>query len=72
MKAALRKLAASIPRALAFSEFTLPSTVSTPIGIDVGSDGHLWFTEKAGNRIGRLSPDGTIVEFAIDHRQRRA
>ena len=48
-----------------FREFALPSADSTPIGIDVGADGNLWFTEKTGNRIGRLTADGVIAEFAL-------
>jgi virginiamycin B lyase len=31
----------------------------------VGADGNLWFTEELGNRIGRISPDGTITEFTL-------
>jgi Collagen triple helix repeat (20 copies) len=34
-----------------------------PIGIAAGPDGNLWFTERAGNRIGRVTPAGTITEF---------
>ena len=36
-----------------------------PIGIALGADGNFWFTEKAANRVGRISPDGTIAEFAM-------
>jgi virginiamycin B lyase len=41
------------------SEFPLPSTGSWPSGIA------LWFTENNGNKIGRISPSGTMTEFAI-------
>jgi streptogramin lyase len=30
-----------------------------------GSDGALWFTENEANKIGRISPDGTITEFQV-------
>jgi len=34
-----------------------------PWDIAAGPDGNLWFTEKAGNRIGRITPSGHIDEF---------
>jgi streptogramin lyase len=34
-------------------------------GIAVGSDGNLWFTEPLTSKIGRITPSGTISEFAI-------
>jgi streptogramin lyase len=50
-----------------FSEFPLPTAASGPTAIALGPDGNLWFTEAApsGNRIGRITPTGTITEFAI-------
>jgi virginiamycin B lyase len=30
-----------------------------------GPDGALWFTEQAGNKIGRITPAGAITEFSI-------
>jgi virginiamycin B lyase len=30
-----------------------------------GPDGNLWFTEYLGNKIGRITPAGTVTEFAI-------
>ncbi len=29
-----------------------------------GPDGNLWFTEAAGNRIGRITPEGAVTEFS--------
>ena len=43
------------PRAGAFREFALPAADRMPVGIAVGGDGNLWFTEKQGNRIGRIT-----------------
>ena len=30
-----------------------------------GPDGNLWFTEDAGNNIGRITPAGEITEFPL-------
>ena len=38
---------------------------STPAGIASGPDGNIWFTEEAGNNIGRITPSGVITEFPI-------
>jgi streptogramin lyase len=34
-------------------------------GITAGPDGNVWFTEDVGNKIGRITPSGTITEFPI-------
>ena len=34
-------------------------------GIAAGADGNVWFTEGVGNKIGRITPTGTITEFTI-------
>ncbi len=39
-------------------EFPLPTANSAPGAITAGPDGALWFTEGAGNRIGRITPGG--------------
>ena len=36
-----------------------------PVGIASGADGYLWFTDAAGNAIGRITTAGTISEFAL-------
>ncbi len=37
----------------------------TPYGIAAGPDGDLWFTENAGNKIGRIDPTtGVVTEFS--------
>ena len=38
---------------------------SNPIGIAAGPDGNLWFTESAGNKIGRTTTGGVVTEFPI-------
>jgi virginiamycin B lyase len=36
-----------------FTEFSIPTARSNPIGITSGPDGALWFTEFFANKIGR-------------------
>jgi virginiamycin B lyase len=33
-------------------------------GITTGPDGNLWFTEFSNNKIGRITPSGTVTEFS--------
>jgi virginiamycin B lyase len=33
--------------------------------ITVGPDHNLWFTEADGNKIGRITPSGSITEFPV-------
>jgi virginiamycin B lyase len=46
-------------------EFAVPTPNSGPIGITVGPDGNLWFTEFNGSKISRMMEDGQITEFSI-------
>jgi|HubBroStandDraft_6_1064221.scaffolds.fasta_scaffold00003_187 virginiamycin B lyase len=48
-------------------EFVLPNSGSQPLGIAAGPDGGVWFTEIAGNRIGRITYHGAISEFTLPH-----
>jgi streptogramin lyase len=52
----------STPR---LTEFPLPEAGSRPVGITLGPDGNLWFTEFDGNRIGRITPAGSVTEFPL-------
>src|SRR6266436_4348119 len=45
--------------------FPIPTSGSGPEGITSGPDGNVWFTEDAGNRIGRITPSGSFTEFPI-------
>lgn len=47
------------------TEYPVPTPASEPAGITRGSDGNLWFTESAGNKIGRITPEGVITEFPL-------
>ena len=48
--------------------FALPHPGSGPTTLALGPDGTVWFTESAGNRIGRMNPDGSgLVEYPLPH-----
>ena len=50
----------------AVTDFPLPNPDSGPTTIALAQDGTVWFTESAGNRIGRMAPDGTdLKEFPL-------
>ncbi len=38
---------------------------SWPRGITTGPDGNVWFAEMAGNKIGRITPQGEFAEYPI-------
>ena len=40
------------------------SKIKSPVGIVAGPDGALWFTNNAGNSIGRITTAGVITKFA--------
>lgn len=70
--AAIARPPAPIPTAtqapsLPVTEFSVRTANSSPGDIAVGPDKNLWFTELAGNRIGRLTPSGIVTEFALPH-----
>ena len=48
---------------VAFTEYPLPNG-GDPREITMGPDGNLWFTEAIANRIGTVTPAGTITEFS--------
>ncbi len=37
---------------------------ASPQGITLGADHNLWFVESAGNRVGRITPQGDVTEFS--------
>src|SRR5262249_42215950 len=41
------------------------SGTATDITADTTPGGYIWFTEGYGNRIGRISADGTLTEFPL-------
>lgn len=48
-----------------FTEYPIPTGASRPWWITLGPDGAMWFTERDGNKIGRIDAAGTITEFPI-------
>jgi len=52
-------------QAVTITEYTIPTADSLPSDIALGPDGNLWFTEYAGNRIGRITPAGVITEYPL-------
>src|SRR5712691_8775657 len=63
--AAVTFLAPSAQAALRYREFPIPTDNSFLYGITAGPDGNLWFTERFGNEIGRMTTTGVITEFPI-------
>ena len=48
-----------------FTEYPIPTGSSGPFVIAAGPDRNLWFTERNGNKIGRITTAGAITEFAV-------
>lgn len=55
-----------------FTLYPLPDKGHQPVpdanghsSITVGPDGNIWFTENAGNRVGKITPSGAITEYAL-------
>jgi len=48
------------------TEYETPTLESGPTSIHVGKEGHVWFTERGGNKIGELDPaTGKIKEHLL-------
>jgi streptogramin lyase len=56
-------LAAFAASAQTISEFPVTTANSEPVGITVGPDNNLWFTEFGVGQIGRITTGGTVNEF---------
>jgi streptogramin lyase len=46
-------------------EYALPHG-SNPFGLTAGPDGNLWFTDQASGKVGKVTPSGTIAEYATE------
>ena len=46
-------------------DYSLPAADRTSYGITAGPDKALWFTEQVGNRIGRISVAGAVIEYPL-------
>jgi virginiamycin B lyase len=49
----------------AVTEFPIPTAASAATAITRAADGNLWFTEFNADRIGRITPSGTVTEFTL-------
>lgn len=47
------------------AEFATPSASSSPQGVDVASDGSVWYAETSAGKIAVLRPDRTSSEFPL-------
>ncbi|HSR85908.1 MAG TPA: PHB depolymerase family esterase [Streptosporangiaceae bacterium] len=45
--------------------FQLPTAHAEPFDVATGSDGSVWFTEFAADKIGRITPAGKLTEFRV-------
>lgn len=52
-----------------FTEFPIPTASSAPLGIAVGPDGAIWFTELHGGKIGRIPTTATAANPQITEYQ---
>ncbi len=43
--------------------YTIPNPNTAPVGMIAGPDGALWFVERWGSKVGRITTDGTITEY---------
>jgi hypothetical protein len=51
---------------VSITEYQIPTPSSnTADNIIIGPDGNLWFPEHDVNKIGRITPNGTITEFPV-------
>lgn len=48
------------------TQFSLPTAGTLTGGITLGPDGLIWYTKEFSGIIGRLSPDGSCVEYPVD------
>jgi virginiamycin B lyase len=63
--AALIALLLPATASASISEYPVPTASSQMYDITAGPDGALWFTERQGNNIGRITTGGDISEFAV-------
>ena len=55
----------SAESALGFTEFSFYPAGSDLQDIALGPDGKLWFTISSTNKIGRITPNGSVVQFSV-------
>jgi streptogramin lyase len=45
--------------------YNLPTANAEPVSVASGPDGNLWVTERAGDKIAKVTPAGQITEYAL-------
>ncbi len=58
-------LASAVGAQVAISEWGVPTANSQPSNLAVDPSGNLWFTETAGNKIGKINQNGVFQEFDV-------
>ncbi|MBN1659273.1 MAG: hypothetical protein JXA93_12775 [Anaerolineae bacterium] len=48
-----------------FVSYPVPTPEGEPYGIDVYGSSAVWFTERAGNRLGRFGREGRVAEYPL-------
>ncbi len=65
--------AASAAAGSGFTEYPIPTAGAGAVGMALGSDGNLWFTENLVDKIGKLDvTTGVVTEFALPTTNARA
>jgi streptogramin lyase len=62
-ESATSRIGCLCPRGLV--EFTVPTANSSPFDMTLGPDSYIYFTESVGDRIGKMTWDGSIVEYPV-------
>jgi virginiamycin B lyase len=63
--AAIAVFAAGVSAQAVPIEWSVPTSSSQPTNLAADSFGNLWFTELAGNKIGRVNTNGVFQEFDV-------
>ena len=63
--AAVAVLAATVSAQVATNEWGIPTPNSQPTNLTADLSGNVWFTELAGNNIGKINQNGVIQEFSV-------
>jgi virginiamycin B lyase len=61
----LKLVIAASALAQSLSDFPVPTAGASVAGIAAAPDRNIWFTEQKGDRIGRITPTGVVMEFPL-------
>jgi streptogramin lyase len=57
--------AITCPAQVTITEYPIPTTNSRPELVCAGPDGNVWFTERLGDKIGKITTAGVITEYPL-------